>query len=222
MSDHEIRQALLRDASVAQTQTRDKHEKRNKPNNHFLTRVVAGVDSHNGNLRRQERERADRKFGILDRFIRDEKKRDNDKQRNDKRDNGNQRNDRDRETSPRKTRFDMRPDRSTRVQKPVSSSKPSKTPKTPKTSKNSEIQFSSVVDKIVKHHKEQADKRNKIYALTSIYTPETEGLPISGLSGAEQVGTGYDEEEDYDTQPVSKKRKARKRQINVESSDDEK
>ncbi|AOW01334.1 YALI0B06985p [Yarrowia lipolytica CLIB122] len=256
MSDQEIRQALLREANPASrlshghSLTRGSRDSgpRNRPNRHFLTRVVAGVDSHNGHLKRQERERATRKFEILDRFIKEELERDEnrhtcdrDHRDRDYRDRDYRDRDyrdrdyrdrdyrdrdyRDRYTGSRDgsvsstgsrtgrvTRFDMRPppEKLKEIQ--------------PSTSSTHNVKFSSVVDKIVRHHKDQAEARNKIYALTSIYNQGHDqaaaGLSISGLSGAEQVGTGYDEDEDYDKQSVTKRRKKRRRaDVNRDESD---
>ncbi|KAG5360495.1 hypothetical protein CJU89_3566 [Yarrowia sp. B02] len=195
MSDHEIRQALLREAQLPSrpSLSRPSTTHRNKPNHQFLSRVVSRVDSHNGNLKRQERERASRKFEILDRFIKEELDCGDDENRDRHEREGYQETRR-----ARVTRFDKKPEK---LQEQPSSS--------------SNVKFSSVVDKIVRHHKEQADARNKIYTLTSIYKePQTDpALPISGLSGAEQVGMGYDEEEDYDRKSVTKRRKKRRRSV---------
>lgn len=240
MSDQEIRQALLREAigsscpgaryslnraspttSTTSTITTTTGGPRNRPNRHFLSRVVAGVDSHNGSLKQKERERASRKFDILDRFIKEELERDENNNRAMGDHSGRERDTR----SPRAgsvsssgtvtsrvTRFDQKPENLQEIQ--------------PSTSSTHNVKFSSEVDKIVRHHKEQAEARNKIYALTSIYNePQKQtvsGLPISGLSGAEQVGMGYDEEEDYDKQSVTKRRKKRRRfEVKRDGSSDE-
>ncbi|KAG5373055.1 hypothetical protein CJU90_0722 [Yarrowia sp. C11] len=234
MSDQEIRQALLREATrpvrptsrlslnraltTTTTSATNTTGVRNRPNNHFLTRVVAGVDSHNVHLKRQEHERASRKFEILDRFIKEELERDENKidnrgsyERGRKYSECRQGGSRATSvsstgtTGSRPTRFDKRPPPPEKLQEI----------KQPSSCSTQNVKFSAVVDKIVRHHKEQADARNKIYSLTSIYNePEKEqapGLPISDLSGAEQVGMGYDEEEDYDKQSVTKRRKKRRR-----------